>query len=140
METSQTGITVLADSGTSHILLQASAAHVLQQVEYSRENGPPLAELKAANHGVLTAIGRGVLSVSGMAVMAYTFADIDLANNFLGLVPFANLGCTKVFTPRSFQIYKESDATPYPFRHTRRPRLSLAGPATSGSRVRDRWK
>ncbi len=46
------GIMALADSGASHILLQASAAHVLQQVEYSRENDPPFAELKAANHTV----------------------------------------------------------------------------------------
>jgi hypothetical protein len=107
-----TGIMALADSGASHILLQASAAHVLQQVEYSRENYPPFAELKAANHGVLTAIGRGILSISGLAVMAFIFADCDLANNLLGLVPFANLGCTGVFQPRTFMIYKEGDPTP----------------------------
>jgi hypothetical protein len=107
-----TRVTALADSGASHILLQASTAHILRQVEYSRENDPPFAELKAANHGVLTAIGRGILSVSGLAVMAFIFADCDLANNFLGLVPFANLGCTGVFKPRTFLIYKEGDPTP----------------------------
>jgi hypothetical protein len=107
-----TGIMSLADSGASHILLQASAANVLQQVEYSRENDPLFAEFKAANHGVLTAIGRGILSISGLAVMAFIFADCDLANNLLGLVPFANLGCTGVFQPRTFMIYKEGDPTP----------------------------
>jgi hypothetical protein len=47
--------------------------------------------------------------------MAYIFSDMDLANvanNLLGLVPFANLGCTGVFKPRSFQIYKDNESTP----------------------------
>jgi hypothetical protein len=109
---SAVGVTALADSGASHILLQESAAHVLQHVEYSRDNDPPFAELKAANHGVLTAIGRGTLLVSNLAVTAYIFSDRDLANNLVGLVPFANLRCTGVFKPRSFQIYKDNERTP----------------------------
>ncbi len=44
--------------------------------------------------------------------MAFIFADKDLANNLLGLVPFANLGCTGVFKPRSFHIYREGKRTP----------------------------
>ena len=95
-------VTALADSGASHVLLQASAVHVLRNVEYSH-NGPPFAILKAANHGVLTAIGRGVLSIAGLDIMAYVFPDRDLTNNLLGLVPFANLGCTGVFKPKAFR-------------------------------------
>jgi hypothetical protein len=115
------GVTALADSGASHILLQASAAHVLQQVEYSRDCDPLFAELKAANHGVLTAIGRGLLLVSGLAVIAYIFSDMDLANNLLGLVPFVNLECAGVFKPRSFQIYKENEQTPSDTQHVAPP-------------------
>ncbi len=56
---------------------------MLQQVEYSRDDEPPFAELKAANQGVLAAIGRGTLLVSDVAVMAYIFADRDLTNNLI---------------------------------------------------------
>ena len=104
------GVTALADSGASHVLLQASAVHILRNVEYSHD-GPPFAILKAANHGVLTAIGRGVLSISGLDIMAYIFPDRDLTNNLLGLVPFANLGCTGVFKPKAFHIFKANDHT-----------------------------
>jgi hypothetical protein len=104
------GVTALADSGASHVLLQASASHILHNVEYSH-NDPPFAILKAANHGVLTAIGRGVLSISGLDIMAYIFLDRDLTNNLLGLVPFANLGCTGVFKPKTFHIFKDNNHT-----------------------------
>jgi hypothetical protein len=107
-----TGVTALADSGASHVLLQASAAYVLHQVEYSQANDPPFAVLKAANHGVLTAIGRGTLMVSNLAVMAYVFHDRDLAHNLLGLVPFANLGCTLAFKPKAFHMFRENDPQP----------------------------
>jgi hypothetical protein len=38
--------------------------------------------------------------------MAYIFPDKDLTNNLLGLIPFANLGCTMVFKPKAFHIFK----------------------------------
>jgi hypothetical protein len=104
-------VTALAGSGASHVLFQASAAHVLRQVEYSRPHEPPFAVLKAANHGVLTAIGRGLLSISNLNIMAYIFPDNDLFNNLLGLIPFANEGCTTVFEPTSFHIFKGNDRT-----------------------------
>jgi hypothetical protein len=83
---SSKGVTALADSGASYILLQESVAHVLQDVEYSRDGETPFAELKAANHGILKAIGRGTLRVANLAVMTYVFSDRDLANNLLGFV------------------------------------------------------
>jgi hypothetical protein len=104
------GVTALAESGASHILLQASAAHILRNVEYSH-NGPPFAVLKAANHSVLTAIGRGVLCIFNLDIMAYIFPDRDLTNNLLRLVPFANLGCTGEFKPQSFHIFKGTEHT-----------------------------
>ena len=104
-------VTALADSGASHVLFQASAAHVLQQVEYSLPHDPPFAVLKAANHGVLKAIGRGLLSVSDLNIMAFIFHEKDLANNLLGLIPFANAGCTMVFKPTSFHIFRGTGRT-----------------------------
>ncbi len=66
LDPTATEVSALADSGASHVLFKASAAHVLRNVEYSRKNDPPFAVLKAANHGVLTAIGRGFLSIADM--------------------------------------------------------------------------
>jgi hypothetical protein len=43
--------------------------------------------------------------------MAYIFPDRDLTNNLLGLVPFANLGCTGVFKPKTFHIFKANNHT-----------------------------
>ena len=111
MDPTATEFSAIADSGASHVLFKASSAHVLCNVKYSRKNDPPFAILKAANHGVLTAIGRGFLSVAGLRIESFIFPDDDLANNLLGLVPFANLGCTGVFKPYSFHIFKGSSRT-----------------------------
>jgi hypothetical protein len=43
--------------------------------------------------------------------MAYIFPDKDLTNNLLGLLSFANMGCTTVFKPRSFHIFKGNART-----------------------------
>ncbi len=59
MEPAALKVTALADSGASHVLFQASVAHVLRRLEYNRPHEPPFAVLKVANYGVLTAIGRG---------------------------------------------------------------------------------
>jgi hypothetical protein len=104
-------VTALADSGASHVLFKASAVHVLRNVEYSRPHDAPFAVLKAANHGVLTAIGRGILAISNVEIMAYIFPDRDLTSNLLGFLPFANMGCTTVFKPRSFHIFKGHSRT-----------------------------
>ena len=111
LDTTAPAVFAIADSGASHVLFKDSAAHVLQQVEYSRKNDAPFAVLKAANHGVLKAIGRGFLEMADLRVRAYIFSDHDLANNLLGLLPFTNLGCTGVFKPHSFHIFKGNERT-----------------------------
>ena len=97
-------VTAIADSGASHVLIRASDAHILHNKEVSANPKNPYAVLKAANHATITAIGRGTLLVQHLAVTAYIFRDSDLANNLLGLVPFANLGCSTTFRPKSFHI------------------------------------
>jgi hypothetical protein len=92
----------------------ASKATVIaptELLEYSRPHNAPFAVLKAANHGVLTAIGREILAISNVEIAAYIFPDRDLTNNLLGLLPFANMGCTTVFKPRSFHIFKGHSRT-----------------------------
>jgi hypothetical protein len=111
MNTAPLEVTALADSGASHVLFQASAAHVLRNVEYSCSHDAPFAVLKSANHSVLTAIGRGILVISNVEIVAYIFPDRDLTDNLLGLLPFANMGCTTVFKPRSFHIFKGNAQT-----------------------------
>jgi hypothetical protein len=111
LDASATAVCALADSGASHVLFKASSAHILQNFEYSRKNDSPFAVLKAANHGVLTAIGRGFLDVADLRVQAFIFSDHNLANNLLRLLPFANLGCIGVFKPHSFHIFKGNERT-----------------------------
>ena len=99
---------------TRHTSCSGLRLHMYSKIEYSRKNETPFAILKAANHGVLTAIGRGmrgILSVSNLDVMAYVFPDRDLANNLLGFLPFANLGCIGIFKPTSFHIFKGNTRT-----------------------------
>ncbi len=70
---------------------------------------PPFAVLKAANGQHLTAIGQGLFTVATIAVMAFVFADQDLASNLLGLIPFANAGCTSTFKPYTFHVFPPGD-------------------------------
>ncbi len=105
-------VTAIADSGASHVLIRASDAYILQSTEFSPSKAHPYAVLKAANHAIITAIGRGILAVQNLAVTAYVFRDVDLANNLLGLVPFANLGCTTTFKPKSFRIVAKDGSKP----------------------------
>jgi hypothetical protein len=115
-------VTAIADSGASHVLIRASDAHILQSTEFSPSKTHPYAVLKAANHAVITAIGRGILAVQNIVITAYVFRDADLAHNLLGLVPFANLGCITTFKPKSFQITTQEGSQP--FITGRRPSVS----------------
>jgi hypothetical protein len=105
-------VSAIADSGASHVLLRASDSHILQNTEFSPSADKPYAVLKAANHAIITAIGRGILAVHNLAITAYIFADEDLANNLLGLIPFANFGCTTIFKPKSFHILPKDGGAP----------------------------
>jgi hypothetical protein len=68
----------------------------------------PFAILRAANGQVLTAIGRGIFTIKHNAVVAYLFRDEDLIHNLLAMAPFADKGCTAVFTAREFHLYHQA--------------------------------
>jgi hypothetical protein len=103
-------VSAIADSGASHVLFRLSDAHILSNTEFS--SSTPYAALTAANHATITAIGRGTLTVQNLTLTAYIFRDSDLANNLLGLIPFSNLGCTSIFRPKTFQIFRENQRIP----------------------------
>jgi hypothetical protein len=103
------GVMAIADSGASHILIRHMDAHILHAVHYTRPGKPPNAVLTAANGASIASIGQGVLVVGGLALGAFVFADDNLANNLLGLVPFANKGCTSSFRPHTFHVFKPQD-------------------------------
>jgi hypothetical protein len=104
--------TALADSGASHILFRESQSDCLSQIERCQRD-KPFAVLKTANGAVLKAIGRGQLTIAQCTVTAYIFRDAELAHNLLGLIPFANLGCTMIFQPHLFGIYLPNTQTPF---------------------------
>ncbi len=107
-----TARTALADSGASHILFRELQSDCLSQIERCQRDRP-FAVLKTANGAVLKSIGRGQLTIAQCTVTAYIFRDTELAYNLLGLIPFANLGCTMIFEPRLFGIYQPNAQTPF---------------------------
>jgi hypothetical protein len=71
----------------------------------------PFAILKAANGGLLDSIGRGMLTIRTVTVVAYIFKDNDLVHNLLGIAPFADRGCKATFDATQFHLY-HLDRTP----------------------------
>ena len=105
------GISAIADTGASHILLREEDAFLLTNIQRCKQN-QPFATLKAANGSVLKATGRGNFIIAKVVVEAFIFRNDDLAANLLGVIPFSNLGCTAVFRPHWFGIYPQHDNTP----------------------------
>ena len=81
---------------------------LLTNVQLSKPNTNPYAILRAANGQVLTAIGKGIFQVKTISVVAYVFRDEDLVHNLLGIAPFADCGCTAVFTAHDFNLYHKN--------------------------------
>jgi hypothetical protein len=107
MAISPTSIThgVIVNTGASHVLFQAKHTHLLLNVQMSSPTSPPFAVLRAANGQILTAIGKGMLYIKHIGVVAFIFRDDDLVHNLLGIAPFADLGCTAVFKAQKFTLY-----------------------------------
>jgi hypothetical protein len=80
---------------------------LLTHVQFSAPPSQPFAILRAANGQELTAIGRGIFTIKHIRVVAYLFKDEDLVHNLLGMAPFADVGCTAVFTARDFELYHQ---------------------------------
>jgi hypothetical protein len=65
----------------------------------------PFAILKAANGALLDSIGRGILTIQTVTVIAYIFKNEDLVHNLLGIAPFADRGCKATFDAKQFCLY-----------------------------------
>ena len=50
-----------------------------------------------------------MLSIETITVVAYIFRDDDLVQNLLGISPFADKGCTAVFTAQNFKLFHQGD-------------------------------
>jgi hypothetical protein len=100
---------LIVDTGASHVLLRLNDSCVLAHVKMSQQSSTPFAILKAANGAFLNSIGRGMLTIGPVAVIAYIFRDKDLVNNLLGIAPFANRGCTAMFTASQFSLLDKSN-------------------------------
>jgi hypothetical protein len=90
-------ITMIVDSGASHILLRHEHAHVLHNVIC--DNSKSYATIKCAKQGVvLTAIGTGSLNIGRFCLQAFICRDNELQHSLLGLNPLTARGCTAQFT------------------------------------------
>ena len=59
----------------------------LSNVQISSVGDSLFAILKAANGAMLDSIGRGMLTIGTVTVVAYIFKDTDLVHNLLGIAP-----------------------------------------------------
>ncbi len=86
----------------------------------SGSSQPPFAILRAANGQNLNSIGRGMLTIRTITIVAYIFHDNDLVHNLLGtsIAPFADLGCTAVFTATQFSLYHHKNLILQETRHS----------------------
>ena len=96
---------LIVDTGASHVLFRERDTSILSNVQMSQAGSSPFALLRAANGALLSAIGRGMLNISTVTVIAYIFKDNDLVHNLLGIAPFADKGCTATFSANRFALY-----------------------------------
>jgi hypothetical protein len=96
-------ITMIVDSGASHMLLRKEHAHVLHNVIYDISKS--YATIKCAKQGaVLTAIGTGSLTIERFRIQAFIYRNHELQHSLLGLNPLTARRCTAEFTNRYFRL------------------------------------
>jgi hypothetical protein len=88
---------LVVETGATLVILRRQHIDLLTNVQISGSGQLTFAILRAANGRILNSIGRGMLSIRTNT--------IDLIHNLLGISPFANLGCTAVFTATQFRLY-----------------------------------
>jgi hypothetical protein len=76
---------LIVDTGASHVLFRERDTSILSNIQMSQAGSSPFALLRAANGALLSAIGRGILKISTVTVIAYIFRDTDLVHNLLGI-------------------------------------------------------
>ncbi len=96
---------LIVDTGASHVLFRQQDSSNLSNVQMSVLGDSPFAILKAANGAMLDSIGRGMLTIGTVMVIAYIFKDTDLVHNLLGIAPFADRGCKASFDSSHFYLY-----------------------------------
>jgi hypothetical protein len=96
-------ISMIVDSGASHVLVREEHAHVLHNV--TCDNFKSYATIKCANQGsTLTAIGMGSLTIGRFRIQAFICRNQELQHSLLGLNPLTAKGCTAKFTNRYFRL------------------------------------
>ncbi len=98
----------IVNTGASHVLFKERDSSILANIQMSPVGSSPFALLRAAKGAFLAAIGRGMLTIGSITVIAYLFRDSDLVHNLLGIAPFADLGCTATFTAERFTLHHNS--------------------------------
>ncbi len=95
-------ISMIVDSGASHILLRQEHAHVLHNV--TCDNSKSYATIKCTKQGaILTAIGTGSLTIGRFRIQAFICRNHELQHSLLGLNPLTARGCTAEFMNRYFR-------------------------------------
>ena len=75
-------ITMMIDSGSSHILVRFEHAHILKYITMSDTKTQPFAKLKSAKIGSeLSPIGRGLLQIGPFCFPAFIFRDDELQDS-----------------------------------------------------------
>ncbi len=96
-------ISMIVDSGASHVLVRQEHAHVLHNV--TCDNSKSYATIKCAKQGaILTAIGTGSLTIGRFRIQAFICRNHELQHSLLGLNPLTARGCTAEFTNRYFRL------------------------------------
>ena len=88
-----------------HVLFKERDSSILANIQMSPVGSSPFALLRAANGALLAVIGRGMLTIGSVTVIAYLFRDSDLVHNLLGIGPFADLSCASTFIAERFTLH-----------------------------------
>ncbi len=106
-------ITMMIDSGASHILVRFEHAHILKYITMSDTKTQPFANLRSAKIGSeLSPIGCGLLQIGPFCFPAYIFRDDELLDSLLGLNPLTKRGCSAIFTNRTFSLLHDLNKEP----------------------------
>jgi hypothetical protein len=110
---SSPNITMMIDSGASHILVRFEHAHILKYITMSDTKTQPFANLRSAKIGSeLSPIGRGLLQIGPFCFPAYIFRDNELQDSLLGLNPLTKRGCSAIFINRTFSLLHDPNKEP----------------------------
>ena len=107
-----TNVTMMIDSGASHILVRQEHAYILNNITMF-EPTEPVVHLQTAKKGsTLHAIGQGLLYIGNFHLLAYIFKNDELDTSLLGLNPLTSQGCSATFTHESFSLHHGPNPVP----------------------------